>query len=167
MNYNRLPISFAYAVQAAGEGDLQHGKTCLRIEPVARWLCVEGISPAEVLAAIESRRNPVASIPKPVKQAELETLIATDEEMGYDTPEGNFFARALPDAAWASDPWMKPIQRVVLVHRLREVVAQIGFTRFESASPDINGDLDLGVERAALSREVRWLPSYENRGSGD
>lgn len=136
----------------------------LGIEDVKRAL--EGISAAEILAAIESRRNPVASMPKPVKQAELETLIAADAEMGYDTPEGNFFARALPEAAWAGDAWMKPIERVVLVHRLREVVAQIGFTRFESASPDINGDLDLGVERAALSRDVRWLPSYENRGEG-
>jgi hypothetical protein len=136
----------------------------LGIEEVKRAL--EGISPAEILTAIEGRRNPVASIPKPVKQAELETLIAADDEMGYDTPEGNFYARALPDAAWASDPWMKPIERVVLVHRLREVVAQIGFTRFESASPDINGDLDLGVERAALSRDVQSLPSYENRGEG-
>lgn len=134
------------------------------IEDVRRAL--EGMAPGEVLAAIESRRNPVVSTPKPVKQAELETLIASTDEIGYDTPEGNFFARALPGGAWASESWMKPIERVVLVHRLREVVAQIGFTRFESASADINGDLDLGVERAALARDVRWLPSYENRGEG-
>ena len=35
---------------------------------------------------------------------------------------------------------MKPIERVVLVHRLREVGAQVGFTRFESAAPDIEGE---------------------------
>ncbi len=69
----------------------------LGIEDVKRAL--EGISPAEILTAIEGRRNPVASVLKPVKQAELETLIASDDEMGYDAPEGNFFARALPDAA--------------------------------------------------------------------
>jgi hypothetical protein len=38
------------------------------------------------------------------------------------------------------------------VHRLREVVAQVGFTRFEAASPDEHGELELGVERAALAR---------------
>ena len=47
---------------------------------------------------------------------------------------------------------MKPIERIVLVHRLREVGAQVGFTRFESAAPDIEGELDLGVKRAVLAR---------------
>ena len=46
------------------------------------------------------------------------------------------------------------IARVVLVHRLREVVAQVGFTRFESAAPDIEGELDIGVRRASLAREI-------------
>ena len=61
---------------------------------------------------------------------------------------------------------MKPIERIVLVHRLREVGAQVGFTRFESAAPDIEGELDLGVKRAALARETTWLPAYENKGEG-
>jgi hypothetical protein len=45
---------------------------------------------------------------------------------------------ALPRAAW--DPGNKPalnrIERVVLVHRLREVMALVGFTRFEPAGTD-------------------------------
>jgi hypothetical protein len=61
---------------------------------------------------------------------------------------------------------MNSIQRVVLVHRLREVVAQVGFTRFEAAAPDIEGELDIGVRRASLSREQTWLPAFENRGEG-
>jgi hypothetical protein len=61
---------------------------------------------------------------------------------------------------------MKPIERIVLVHRLREVVAQVGFTRFESAAADLEGELDLGVKRAALAREMTWLLSYENKGEG-
>ena len=61
---------------------------------------------------------------------------------------------------------MKPIERIVLVHRLREVGAQVGFTRFESAAPDIEGELDLGVKRAVLAREMTWLPAYENKGEG-
>ena len=61
---------------------------------------------------------------------------------------------------------MEPIERVVLVHRLREVVAQVGFTRFESAAPDIEGELDIGVRRASLAREVSWLPAFENKGEG-
>ena len=36
---------------------------------------------------------------------------------------------------------MSQIKRVVLAHRLREVVAELGFTRFESLGADINGEL--------------------------
>ena len=61
---------------------------------------------------------------------------------------------------------METVERVVLVHRLREVTAQVGFTRFESSAPDVEGELELGVRRAALARELRWLPAIENRGEG-
>jgi hypothetical protein len=61
---------------------------------------------------------------------------------------------------------MQAIERVVLVHRLREVVAQVGFTRFEAAAPDTEGELDIGVRRASLAREITWLPAYENKGEG-
>ena len=36
---------------------------------------------------------------------------------------------------------------VVLVHRLREVVALVGFTRFEALAPDIEGEFEMGVRR--------------------
>jgi hypothetical protein len=61
---------------------------------------------------------------------------------------------------------MQPVERVVLVHRLREVIAQVGFTRFESAAPDIDGELEIGVRRASLSREISWRPAVENKGEG-
>jgi hypothetical protein len=61
---------------------------------------------------------------------------------------------------------MSAVERVVLVHRLREVVAQVGFTRFEAAAPDTEGELDIGVRRASLAREITWLPAYENKGEG-
>jgi hypothetical protein len=46
------------------------------------------------------------------------------------------------------------------------VLAQVGFTRFEAAVPDIEGELELGVRRAELAREITWLPAVENRGEG-
>jgi hypothetical protein len=61
---------------------------------------------------------------------------------------------------------MAPVERVVLVHRLREVVAQVGFTRFEASSPDVEGELQMGVQAAPLARETTWLPAVENRGEG-
>jgi hypothetical protein len=50
-------------------------------------------------------------------------------------PEGNFYARAR-SLTGLSPLLSDRIDRFVLVHRLREVIAQIGFTRFEAAMPD-------------------------------
>lgn len=126
---------------------------------------LEGLSDEEVFADLQARKGGGAKTEKSVKVAELETLVAAKDELGEDRPEGIFFARALPRKAW-DRPWMSPIERVVLVHRLREVVAEVGFTRFESAAPDTEGELDIGVRRASLAREISWLPAYENKGEG-
>lgn len=126
---------------------------------------LEGIRNEEVFAEIRCRREGVAEEPKSVKRAELETLLASTEEIGEDRPDGHFYARALPQSVWDA-PWMEAFERVVLVHRLREVVAQVGFTRFEAASPDTEGELEMGVRRAALAREPSWLPAVENKGEG-
>lgn len=52
------------------------------------------------------------------------SLLATADEIGEDRPEGVFYARTLPKAEW-DRPWMTGIERVVLVPRLREVMALV------------------------------------------
>jgi MrfA Zn-binding domain len=126
---------------------------------------LEGITDEEVFSEIKARRGATPGQTKTIKQAELETLISSREEIGEDRPDGNFFARTLLRDRW-DRPWMQPIERVVLVQRLREVVALVGFTRFEAMSPDIQGELEMGVRRAALARETTWLPVIENKGEG-
>lgn len=126
---------------------------------------LEGFRDEEVFAEVKVIRGETPQIPKSVKQAEMETLIASKDELGDDKPDGNFFARTLPREVW-DQPWMNSVERVVLVHRLREVMAQVGFTRFEAVSPDIDGELEIGVRRSALAREITWLPAVENRGEG-
>jgi hypothetical protein len=126
---------------------------------------LDGLSDEEVFAEIKSRVLVSVRVEKSVKVAELETLISAKDEIGEDRPDGVFYARSLPRTVW-DRPWMASIERVVLVHRLREVVAQVGFTRFESAAPDTEGELDIGVQRASLAREVSWLPAFENKGEG-
>ena len=126
---------------------------------------LDGITDEEAFGEVQSRKSGIPKGDKKVKVAELETLIAAKEDLGEDRPNGNFFARSLPRSSW-NQAWMKSIARVVLVHRLREVVAQVGFTRFESAAPDTDGELEMGVRRAKLAREVSWLPSVENKGEG-
>lgn len=126
---------------------------------------LNGLSDDEVFTEIQARRTPDNTASKSVKRAELETLVASGEEIGEDRPDGNFFARTLPRDRW-DKPWLVPIERVILVHRLREVAALVSFTRFEAMAPDIEGELEIGVRRAALSRETTWLPAIENRGEG-
>jgi hypothetical protein len=129
---------------------------------------LEGYSDAIVWGEIQRRRAGAAgggSEPKPIKVAELETLLSSAEEIGEDRLEGVFYARALPRPAVESGLWTK-IDRVVLVHRLREVVAQVGFTRFEPAMNDKDGELSLGVKSAVLAQEIAWVPAVENRGEG-
>jgi hypothetical protein len=54
----------------------------------------------------------------------------------------------------------------VLVHRLTEVRALAGFTRFEPKMTDVDGELDLGVKTARVDDPLTWLPAVENQGEG-
>ena len=55
---------------------------------------LDGLTDEEVFAEIQARRGFALEQPKSVKQAELETLVASKEELGNDRPDGNFFARS-------------------------------------------------------------------------
>ena len=129
-----------------------------------------GIADADILASVLRIAQGVAQFAeRSVKDVEFEAFAEAAEELGSDQPDGDFFARSLPKSLWTA-PWMSAIKRVVLVHRLREVVAQVGFTRFESQGADINGELpdelSLNVKVAPLARDADWLPAVENRGEG-
>lgn len=129
---------------------------------------LKGLSDESVFAEITSRKPSPTSTPKSekgVKEAEFETLVSCTETIGIDTPDGDFYARALPKTNW-NQPWMEAVERVVLVHRLREVTALVGFTRFESSSTNVEGELEMGVIRAPLASDLTWLPAIENRGEG-
>ena len=142
--------------------DLQNLRKIL--PPVAAAL--SGLGNDFVMEEIKSRRAGGGShADKPVKRAELEVLLASKEEIGSDVPDGTFYARALHPSHW-DGLITAAIDRVVLVHRLREVSAQLSFTRFEAITPDAEGELELGVQPATLAREVTWLPAVENRGEG-
>lgn len=108
-----------------------------RKPPVAEAL--EGLSDEEAFAEIQRRKqNRTAGMDKSVKQAEFETLMACKEEIGTDKPDGDFYARSFARQHW-DHPWMKSVECIVLVHRLREVIATVGFTRFEILIPRCRG----------------------------
>ncbi|MCC7137593.1 MAG: DUF1998 domain-containing protein [Planctomycetes bacterium] len=128
---------------------------------------LEGFVAADVWREIERRRTGKEPVPEPVKSVEVRTLRRTNHAAppAILRDEVQFSARARQTTGLASH-LSAVIDRIVLVDRLREVVAQVGFTRFEAAAPDVNGDLSLGVERARISHDLRWLPAIDNKGEG-
>lgn len=120
----------------------------------------------EVLAAIREAKS--GKMPeRPVKQVELEALLAVPEGFGDDVPvDPNFHARRLPDRVWRRSKRFDGIAAVIQLHRLREVLALTGFTRLEAVTPDIHGEYETDVERAQIALEPAWFPAVENRGEG-
>ena len=118
------------------------------------------------LAAIQQRKTGKAG-EKPVKQVELDALLAVPEGYGDDVPiDPNFHARRLTETVWRRSERSAPVEAVIQLHRLREVLALVGFTRFEAVTPDINGEYETDVERADIAIEPSWFPAVENRGEG-
>ena len=126
------------------------------------------IADETVLAEYNRQRGGGERDDVPVKTAEFELLDRGDAVMGEDDPRSRFHAETLARVSWDSnrDPLLAAIDKLVLVHRLREVVSLLGFTRFEAFNPDKDGELDLDVNRASLAETVTWLPAVENRGEG-
>lgn len=120
---------------------------------------------SDVFAEIVSRRERrTGTEGKPVRIAEIETLTAPESVLRKTRSE-IFDAQVLPEGEWR-EPWLDMVERVLLVHRLREVIALAGFTRFEPATADIQGELDLQVKVASLAIDADWRPAVENRGEG-
>ena len=104
-----------------------------------------------------------------LKDAEFETLFSSEDEIGRDWPAGNFYSKAIKKQNWGKESFMDSFSRLVLVHRLREVRALVGFTRIDKLSVGIDGEFEDNeqVHRAALSlNSTSWVPAIENRGEG-
>ncbi|OLP15934.1 hypothetical protein BST81_23705 [Leptolyngbya sp. 'hensonii'] len=155
------------------EGELEHvpNLDILKYEFTKdRYSELSRFGAAVVWAEIERRKSGQAAPDKSIKQVELEALLACPEEMGKEalSMSSDFDARARK-LDGLDQKWKPFIDRVVLVHRLREVIAQVGFTRFEASMPNIEGELDdlaINVRRAALDFESYWVPAVENKGEG-
>lgn len=132
--------------------------------PVAKGLI--GYSTAEILSAIARLRSGTVD-ERPVKVVELQAIMAAPEGFGDDVPiDPNFHARRLPGHLWRKSKSSEGIAAAVQLHSLREVMALVGFSRFEAITPDIHGEYDSDVERAQIATEPRWFPAVENRGEG-
>ena len=126
---------------------------------------IERFSDEAVWKEIEQQKKGVITESKKIKQVEIETLLSQSDEIGEDLPDTDFYARNYSLDS-LSDTLQQYIEKVVLVHRLREVRAQVSFTRFEPPFSDIDGELQLGVVRADLGLETDWFPAIEVKGEG-
>ena len=136
-----------------------------RLPGVAERLAA--FSDDEVLAAIKARKTGGAGGERPIKQVELDALLAAPEGFGDDVPvDHDFHARRLPRSVWRPSQCSAGIEAVIQVHRLREVLALAGFTRLEPVMPNVDGEYEAEVERADIALEPKWFPAVENRGEG-
>ena len=119
---------------------------------------------ASVLAVVEALRDGRAVARAPIRSAEYQQFMAQKEERPGELAgaRDTFFARSCEPARRG----LPGIGRVVLAHKLREVRVQIGFTRLEPVSADLQGEYDLQVRSAPLSQVARWLPASEVNGEG-
>jgi hypothetical protein len=132
----------------------------------------EGYSDADVLARLQllrSRRDQDASLPP--KLAEFDVFASGNATIGENQPGSLLYAETLPREVWDldTDPALRSIEDLVVVHRLREVSCLYGFTRFEAAPTSADGELEdirLAVHGAPLSLGAEWLPAVEQFGEG-
>ena len=126
------------------------------------------IADEEVIVEYQRQKGGSDSEETPVKVAEFRILDKGDASIGKDSSQSRFYAETSQRTAWDphNDSFLAGADKLVLVHRLREVVSLLGFTRFEAISPDKDGELDLDVVRAALAETINWLPAIEHRGEG-
>ncbi len=127
-------------------------------------IAIEGIADDVVLEVVKAIQDDKPVTQGPLRTAEFKQLVASKPEVAGDlAPSGStFFART----AKVKEGLPEGVARVVVAHKLREVMAQIGFTRIEPVSADLQGEYDLGVKTAALGLTTNWLPASEARGEG-
>jgi hypothetical protein len=128
----------------------------------------EGVSAAELWAAIQAHRGQGSGPAPEPKDEELAVLTGPMEGVSDPSEDSLFHA----DTWQPSQPpaWYgKAIRRVLLIHRLREVQALVGFTRFKARVSSLGGlpiQTDRANRRAPLATNLTWVPASENKGEG-
>ncbi|MCI0578104.1 MAG: DUF1998 domain-containing protein, partial [Chloroflexi bacterium] len=119
----------------------------------------------DIWQAIETRRKQDAGeLPPPNEQPDLkepEWQVFTQYDPQLNSDDFRLWPVA-PPARYAAF-----IDQVVLVERLREVRAMVGFTRVDAVGELTDPDLNIQFDPAPLSRQPpTWVPADEVRGEG-
>jgi hypothetical protein len=127
-------------------------------------IALEGCSDDQILLAAKAIAEDKPVSQGSIRTAEFKQFVSSKQEAAGDLPPigATFFARKIKP----KDGLAAGVARLVVAAKLREVAAQIGFTRLEPVSADLQGEYDLGVEAAALGLTTNWLPASEVHGEG-
>jgi hypothetical protein len=131
---------------------------------ISKLAALGNASNDDVLEAVERVKNPENTQQIPLRTAEYLQLTSQSNYQPGVLPKPNdvFFARTYRPAGGLPSG----IAKLVLASRLREVSVQIGFTRLEAPTADLQGEFDLGVEHCRLGLNTDWLPTSETWGEG-
>jgi len=147
------------------------------------WAVLEKASSQEIVTAFRSigqlkdfSKHTDAQIWETIQKKKAGTAAAEEEPTDLKLPEWRVFSN--PSSAQEArsfrlrsvdppDGYTNVFEKIVLVEKLREVRALIGFTRIGSAR-DFDSPFDVPPERRApLSRRApTWIPASETRGEG-
>jgi hypothetical protein len=131
---------------------------------------LRGFSDDSVLAVMHSLKHGQSPAREELRTAEYKVLMGSqDERPGRLAPgvaadsEDYFFAdRLVPE-----EPLPTGIRTVVLVKRLRQVQAQLGFTRLQPLQTNLQGGFDAAAgQLQRLGSTTSWLPATEIFGEG-
>ena len=131
-----------------------------------------GYDPSDVYSRLESfRRLAESDASVPPQMAEFDKLASGQSFIGENSPRSVLFAETLARDRWDHGAQIDTgfVQNLVAVHRVREVMCQYGFTRFEAAPTIIEEefeDIRLAVNGAPLGEPIEWLPAVETFGEG-
>jgi hypothetical protein len=122
---------------------------------------IERFDPRDVWQAIEEKRKgtkkQVAISDSDIKGPEWNVLISDKPSTGW--PHFSCSAGVVPEN------YQRYFSKIVLLDRLREVNALVGYTRVDS--PDDAGDSGEGPEMASLCRDKpEWVPAVDVHGEG-
>lgn len=127
------------------------------------------VGSAVLLKAINAQRHDTGGQMTEPKDEELALLTGPMDEVSR-TAKDSLFEAEIWRPQNAPGWFHKGVDRVLLVHRLREVQALIGFTRFVPRYSSLGGiPIDTagsGSQRAPLANDLRWVPAVENKGEG-
>lgn len=128
-----------------------------------RMAVVADFSDSDILKNVElvKQNKPPARLP--IRTAEFLEFIKQPVENFGEIPKhkDQFFARARVAAPPSG------FSKIVLARKLREVRAQVGFSRIEAATPNLQGAYDSDTARtSAIALTADWLPAVEILGEG-